>query len=362
MRRTEDEDIPNMSCCVSKGSKFHPSLLFRSAKHLSFAGQTYFASQYPKPLAFLLLLVIALVRPIGAQDAEPEIIIVLGAAGDPEYEVQFRSAAEELVQALGHAPIVIDGTQPLQEGDESDRERLVKLLQSDRSDRPLWLFLVGHGTFQQNVSKFNLRGPDITPVELRDALSQWNGPQLIVIAASSSAPFLQTLSSEGRIVISATKSGAEVNFSRFGISFARALLDPATDIDHDESISVLEAFLSASYRVQMFYKENARLATEQALLDDNGDGKGTPATFFRGLRGQQTASGALNVDGQLARKLILVLAPQEMLLSPEQLAARQRIESQIDSLRSQRDSMSADDYYRQLEELFSQIGSILHLK
>jgi len=33
-----------------------------------------------------------------------------------------------------------------------------------------------------------------------------------------------------------------------------------------------------------FYKQEARLATETALVDDNGDAQGTPAGWFRGTR------------------------------------------------------------------------------
>jgi hypothetical protein len=34
--------------------------------------------------------------------------------------------------------------------------------------------------------------------------------------------------------------------------------------------------------VAEFYEADGRLATEHALLDDNGDSLGTPADFFRG--------------------------------------------------------------------------------
>ena len=41
-----------------------------------------------------------------------------------------------------------------------------------KSSEPLWLVLIGHGTFDGRLAKFNLRGPDVTAGEL----NQWLGP------------------------------------------------------------------------------------------------------------------------------------------------------------------------------------------
>ena len=53
----------------------------------------------------------------------------------------------------------------------------------------------------------------------------------------------------------------------------------------------------------MFYETENRLATEHALIDDNGDSKGTPATFFRGIRPIKRAKDNAAVDGRLAARL-----------------------------------------------------------
>ena len=53
------------------------------------------------------------------------------------------------------------------------------------------------------------------------------------------------------------------------------------DLDKDDQVSLLEAFLTASVRTAEFYEETSRLATEHALIDDNGDrrsSKPTPTT------------------------------------------------------------------------------------
>ena len=110
---------------------------------------------------------------------------------------------------------------------------------------------------------------------------------MIVNCASASGPFVNRLSGENRIVVTATKSGTEHNYARFGEYFARAIASPDSDLDHDDEVSVHEAFLRASAEVRQFYETEDRILTEHALIDDNGDGKGTPASMFRGMRAQR---------------------------------------------------------------------------
>src|ERR1019366_7106008 len=126
----------------------------------------------------------------------------------------------------------------------------------------------GHST------KFNLRGPDISATDLAAALKPCLRPLAVIDCASASGPFINALSGPNRVIITATRSGSEVNATRFGGYLAKAIADPAADLDKDGQTSLLEAFLLASRETQQFYREAGRLATEHALLDDNGDGLG----------------------------------------------------------------------------------------
>jgi len=54
-------------------------------------------------------------------------------------------------------------------------------------------------------------------------------------------------------------------------------------LDKDGSVSLLEAFLVGSRRTASFQCRRS-LGHEHALLDDNGDGLGTPPIGFKGLR------------------------------------------------------------------------------
>ena len=85
--------------------------------------------------------------------------------------------------------------------------------------------------------------------------------------------------------MTATKSPDEVFYARFGEYFAEAIggLEDA-DIDQDRQVSLLEAFRHAAAAAATFYDNEGRLATEHALIDDNGDG--TLRIARRGITGE----------------------------------------------------------------------------
>jgi hypothetical protein len=119
-----------------------------------------------------------------------------------------------------------------------------------------------------------------------------------------------------------------------------------------------EAFLFASRQVEQFYKEAGRLATEHALLDDNGDGLGTPADWFRGVRAVKTAASGKSVDGVRAHQFHFVRSDAEQKLSPAARARRDELEKQLGELRARKDSLNEEEYYRQLENLLREIAGI----
>jgi len=84
-----------------------------------------------------------------------------------------------------------------------------------------------------------------------------------------------------RVIITATRSGNEQNYTRFGEYLAEAITNPEADLDKDGQVSLLEAFLIASPPGRRVLQLEGALATEHALFDDNGDGQGTPAEWFR---------------------------------------------------------------------------------
>ena len=292
--------------------------------------------------------------------APPTILTVVGAPGDPEYGEQFQQWAARWKSAAEQA-----GAEYLCIGVESpsettDKERLRNGLgaEAEESAAPIWIVLIGHGTFDGRSAKFNLRGPDVSATELADWLEPVQRPTVVINCASSSGPFINELSNEDRVVMTATKSGFEMNFARFGDHMSAAVIDPEADLDKDGQASLLEAFLLASSRVREFYQQEARLATEQALIDDNGDGRGTPATFFRGIHPVRKAKGGTALDGSRAHQFLLVPNEAERSMPADIRQHRDELERKIAELRQQKGQLEEDDYYARLESLLVDLAEL----
>jgi len=117
---------------------------------------------------------------------------------------------------------------------------------------------------------------------------------------------------------------------------------------------LLEAWLIASRRAQDFYSENGRLATEHALLDDNGDERGTRFDAFRGIH----ANVKNALDGLVAHRWHLVPSDAERRMPPGLAKQRDEIEQAIRRLRENRSSMREDEYYSRLEGLLVPLATI----
>jgi hypothetical protein len=319
----------------------------------------------PKTIVIIGVLIsfmaVSITCDVSAENSEkPTIIIVVGAAGTPEYGAQFAQWAELwqkacLKSGATFVPIGLDDV-----AEPNDRATLQNTLarESQQHDAALWLVLIGHGTFDGRTPKFNLRGPDVSADDLSEWLEAVTRPLVIINTASSSAPFLNILSAEGRVVITATKSGYEQNYTRFGQYFAEAIAQPQADLDKDGQTSLLESFLAASKQTNDFYSPAGRLVTEHALLDDNGDGLGTRADWFRGVRPMQKAEGGASLDGYRAHQFHLIHSEFENKMPSQLRAERDRLELEVVKLRDAKESFSEEEYYTKLEKLLVKIAQI----
>ena len=75
-------------------------------------------------------------------------------------------------------------------------------------------------------------------------------------------------------------------------------------------------------------RSEGRLATEHALLDDNGDELGTPADWFQGLRVVKQSKAGAAVDGSLARQFVLIRSPKEQAIPADIRTERDALERQ----------------------------------
>lgn len=290
--------------------------------------------------------------------ASARLILVVGAAGTPEYGEQFENDAAQWRQLTRSRNMEL--VEISSDSDRTQREHLQAAIAGAQTDNveQLWIVFIGHGTSERGVHKLNLTGADVTSRELADWLRAGTPPVIFIACASASAPFLPELSAPGRVIVTATRSGSENNYSRFGSQLATSLQDPDTDIDHDEEVSLLEAFLAASAKTEKFYREQSRLATEHALLDDNGDKLGIGAEFFRGTRAVKAAQAGKELDGEFAGRIILYSDPSLPQLSPSDQARRAEIEAKINDLRSRRPTPPTARYWDELEGLLLQLAEV----
>ena len=311
-------------------------------------------------LGWMVLALVAGTPVRGAESAPTaSLIVVCGAGGEKDYDEAFAAWAENWRAAgtqAGARVVTIGGTE--KPGADLEAMRAALAQESPVGTEPLWVVLLGHGTSDGQAAKFNLRGEDLTAAELAEWLAPLRRPVVVVAAFSASGAFLAPLSSAGRVLVVATKSGTEVNYARFGKFLSLAIGDPAADLDHDGQTSVLEAWLRAARLTEEFYASEGRLATEHALLDDNGDGRGTPASWFRGLRLIKKTSDTAVPDGARAHQIHLLASPRERDLSPEQRAERNALELELAALRESKSDLAEDQYYARLEALLRRLARV----
>lgn len=314
--------------------------------------------------AVLCLLTAILSAPAGreaiASASVPRLIVAVGAPGEDKYAELFAAWSNRWEAAAEQGGVSITVIGRSADG-PTDRERLQAALAEAAASPPreLWIVLIGHGTFDRRSAKFNLRGPDVSADDLKTWLAGVKAPTAVIDCSAASAPFLQALAGPNRVVISATKSGGEQNFARFGEFLSQAVADPAADLDKDDQTSLWEAFLAASRKTDEFYQTDGRLQTEHPLLDDNGDGQGTRSDAFRGLEPvKQAAGGQAALDGTKAHQWHLVSSAADAQIPVEIRRRRDDLELQILALRWDKPRLAEDEYYDRLEALLVELARL----
>ena len=300
-------------------------------------------------------------EPAALPAEQTTVVLVVGAEGEATYQAEFAAQVprwQKMIAQAGAKGVVIGSGEAPAEGTDADRLKAVLAAEAKTGAGELWVVLIGHGTFDGKEAKFNLRGPDLGASELAGWLKPFQRPLAVINTASASAPFIAKLAGPNRVVMTATRTGNEQNYARFGGFLAESIGDAKSDLDQDGQISLLEAYLSAAAKVREYYKTEGRLVTEHALLDDNGDGLGTPAEWFRGTRATKKARDSKELDGTRARQFHLVRSEAEARLTPEQRARRDELELAVEALRETKAKASESDYYRELERLMLELARV----
>ncbi len=303
--------------------------------------------------AITLLLILSFAGIACAQKSDPNkfAIIINGAGGEAVYAKQFEEWTGKLSSVLS-AKFGFDGKQltVLKGATAEDVKRTFAALKTQLdANNVLFVFLIGHGSFDGKESKFNLVGPDLSASDYNIMLSALPTHRVVVFNLSSaSGEFIKSLSAKGRIVITATRSGQETNATRFTGFLIAALNATDADTDQDGHVSVLEAFVYANRLTADFYKQAGRLATEHAMFDDNGDGVGREKLEAgEGLLARATYLDSLSVDEAAASAATGKL-----------LKERTRLEGEIEQLIARKGSMAETEYETTLERLFIELAKV----
>jgi hypothetical protein len=295
---------------------------------------------------------VGMVLSVAASGAQAALYTVVceGLGGEATYGEQFSAqgaAVGRAAKSLGAADTlsVLNSKECTRDAFSTSLQKLGRSLKAD--DR-LALYLIGHGSFDSEDFRFNIAGPDFTGRELVGWLNALPAKdQLVVATGSSSGALQELLKSPTRVVITATRGGAERNAPRFGADFAAALTDAAADTDKNGSLSAKEAFEFAEKRIKGFYEREVRVASEHAVIS----GERAPRFVVARLTGGgATGASAATVGASAAGSGDTV----GVVDSPE----RQKITDAIDALRLRKSDLNEEKYNEQLEALLLQLATL----
>ncbi len=304
--------------------------------------------------------------PVVATAQDTLLLVVSGVGGDAAHRQKFVDRSLQLIDAaqerfaipaeqityLAERVELAEGRAVARSTREQISAAIADFAARTGPDDQVLIVLIGHGSTQGEGGRFALPGPDMGPAEFESLLDQLTARVGFVNTASASGGFL-TLAGPRRVVVTATRARQREE-PLFGQFFVDALSSDVADTDKDQGVSLLESFVYARTEVARAYELEGTLRTENALLDDDGDGNGTETPEVG------------EADGVLARSFILggvqSAARRAGAADDEQLRAmlvdRGEQQAALDRLRASKSDLSEDDYLAQLEDLLVRIAEI----
>jgi hypothetical protein len=215
-------------------------------------------------------------------------------------------------------------------------------------DDLLLIILLGHGSSDGDTAKFNLVGPDLTATEWASLLNGLPGRLVVINTTAASFPFLERLSGQNRVVITATDSAAQKYATVFPEYFVKAMREASSDLDKNGRTSIFEVFAAASAAVKQHYEQRGQLITERAVFDDNGDGIGRE-------------SEAPGPDGSLARLMYLDAETPAAANDPELaslIRRRRELEAEAEALKLKKAVMPSTTWEAEYEKLMIELAKV----
>lgn len=313
-------------------------------------------------LGTLALWMLLLSQPAAAQTVH--LAVIAGLPGSAEHGELFQKWAATLVDAASQRfgvpseriVYLADKAEvdPKRVTGRSTRQEIERafaaLAQAAAPEDIVFVLLIGHGTFDGKLAKFNLPGPDMGPADFAPLLKGLRSRHVVFVnAASASGPFVAGLAAPGRTIVTATRTGSERFATLFGGYFVDALTGDAADADKNRRISVLEAFEYARREVATAYEREGIMLTEHPLLDDNGDGEGSAQPGRDGKHGRVAAVMSL---GAASSAEPLPADPRLRALHEQ----RRELERRVEALKLLKDSMDPARYAGELEKVLTELA------
>src|SRR5215213_8705903 len=149
-----------------------------------------------------------------AADPNKYAVILSGASGDEEFAKRFKGWTEELRGALvgrfgfDETKVAVLSESPEGRASRATAEEVRRVFQTLRAsvgpESTVFVFLIGHGTYDGRQAKFSLVGPDLAATEYAELVGGLNARRVVVLnMASASGEFIKPLAGRGRVVITA---------------------------------------------------------------------------------------------------------------------------------------------------------------
>ncbi len=315
-------------------------------------------------IAFVLTLLLA-PRSVAAQAGTRYAVLVGGLGGSAAYTEQYRQYLFEtrraLVEDLGvpAANVVVLAENSLRDQPfvtdvstaENIRARFTTLAGKVNGNDHVYVVLFGHGSYDGEHAQLNIPRRDLDDTGYAGLIDALPAARVVFVnTASASAPFIDALSAPDRIVVTATRAGTQRNETIFPRFFVEALTSAAADLDKNGDLSVREVFQYAAQKTAQSFAETGHLATEHALLEDTGDAKG-----YRIEELEEAGEGNLAAVTYLRRSTAALAGGAA--LAPL-YREKEALERDIATLKSRKNRLGEDAYYRQLEELFVRLARL----
>jgi hypothetical protein len=274
----------------------------------------------------------------GAAVAAMQGLVISGLGGDPDYEHRFaewNTALTKQLRQLAGGDERIASLAGAQATSANIEKAFAQLAQRTQREDSVIVVLIGHGSWLGEEYRYNIPGPDLTGGQIKALLDRLPGErQLVVNTTSASGGMADAWKRNGRVIITATRTGGERNATRFAQSFIDALSDDKADRDKDQVVTAAEAFAWASEAVANSFKSDAAIATEHARMEGADAARFVVARF---------GSAARHADD-----------PQLQALQQRQ----QAMEQELATVKARKASMPVDAYYAELEPVLLRIARL----